>query len=537
MKTVQRVCALAALTSVSLVSAQSSSTKTVAPLPPWYRAYGYNITQSLMNPREAGGSAALTRKEIAAILYDVRMSGGTVVRWITTDVWPQWRCGIDPEDMETGELDPAWFQVTQILLEEAARQNVRVVISLSHLSNGGFGRNSTDPGAVKSDQLRWAKYRSDAAGKDHYDNHRCDAIPGYHHESDQQKIFASPDLTNALSRRFITMVRHLVSFKALAAIELFNEPDFKLTHTDVFWSTTHLLRTSIRGAVKESAQIPLYSGVAAWDEEIVAAAKRQGDFADEPVITVHSYDDYTLPKEQGTARLQELVTYLRRIAPGKPLIVAEFGSSTSLTSVSQHQVMVDTAYELYRDDSIGLWVWGNWFSQPDESDYKWDFNHRSPVGGAYRAYAFENSEARFAKAVQVSATDPAGKTLPVAMTISAAGSVGNAGTDTWVLTLNGRRFYGASRAGVFPEYEIHLGTKTLPTAAVTYFVDRDFPAWLAITANSGTSAHGLTEYQCDGAGNTTTPLELLGIMADAQYLKWPDKVECLRSSATLHFAL
>lgn len=73
--------------------------------------------------------------------------------------------------MDTGELDPAWFQVTRILLEEAARQNVRVVISLSHLSSG-FGQNSTDPDTVKSDQLRWAQYRSAAAGKDHYDNHQ-----------------------------------------------------------------------------------------------------------------------------------------------------------------------------------------------------------------------------------------------------------------------------------------------------------------------------------------------------------------------------
>jgi hypothetical protein len=537
MKTVQLVAALVALTSVSWVSAQSSATDTVAQLPPWYRAYGYNITQSLMNPREAGGSAVLTRREIAAILYDVRMSGGTVVRWITADVWPQWRCGIDPEDMATGELDPAWFQVTQILLEEAARQNVRVVISLSHLSNGGFGQNSTDPGTVKSDQLRWAQHRAAAAGKDHYDNHQCDGIPGYHHETDQRKLFASPELTRALSRRFITMTRHLVSFKALAAIELFNEPDFQLTHTDVFWSATHFLRTSIRGAVKESAHVPLYSGVASWDAEIVAAAKRQGDFDDEPVVTVHSYGDYTLPREQGAAQLQQLVTYLRRIAPGKPLIISEFGSGKSLTSVSQHQVMVDTSYDSYRDNAIGLWVWGNFFPQPRESDYKWDFNHRSPVGGAYRAYSFENSEARFAKEVQLRATDPVGKTLHVVMTIGEAGAVGNASTDNWVVTVNGKRFYGASRAGVFPEYEIHLGTQTLPTAAVAYFVGNDFPAWLAITANSKTAAHRVTEYRCDGAGNIETPLELLGIIADAQYLEWPDKAQCLRSSVMMHFTL
>lgn len=472
-----------------------------ADAPHWYAAYGANITEALLNPLDAGGSEEATRQQVARILYDVRMSGGTVVRWITTDVWPQWRCGKDPQDVQTGEIDPAWFSVTRILLEEADVQHVKVVVVLS------------DFATARADQQQWAAHRAEAAGKDHYAEHQCPAQAEYHGESDLRRMLARPDLRQDLSRRFVTMVTHLDRFSALAAVELFNEPDFRLTHTDVFWSSTHALRAAVRGAI--SRPPPLYSGVAAWDEGIVAVARRQGDFRDEPVMTVHDYEDYALPGEQDGANSQRLISYLRRIAPGKPLVLSEFGSRVSLRTVDQHRGMVDASYRLYGHNAIGLWVWGTYFPQPEESDYKWDFNHRSPVGAAYRPYAFDPDENRFADGSR--------------LTIHEAG--------TWVLQLQGERFDGVSRAGVFPKAEIDLGSKRLPTAAVTYFLGDHVPLWIAIHAGSATSAHELMEYQCDPEGSLKTPPALLGLSVDAQYLTWGKQMHCPRSRVLRDFAL
>ena len=360
-------------------------------------------------------------------------------------------------------------------------------------------------------------------GKDHYADHDCPVSPGYRGESDPRRIFERSDLTKALSHRFISMTRHVTQFKALAAIELFNEPNFKLTHTDVFWSATHAFRLAIGEAVANSANTPLYSGVAAWDKGIIAAARRQGDFDDEPVVTVHDYEDFTLPGKQAASNSQMLISYLRRIAPGKPLVLSEFGSRRSLPSSDQHRAMVDASYTLYRDNAIGLWVWGTYFPQPNEVDYKWDFNHRSPAGLAYRVYAFDADEDQFATGGRV------------IITHSGPDVGGNPGV--WELTLDGKRFDGLSRSGVFPKYSIELGPKTLSTAAETYFLGHDFSSWIVVRADPTSSAHELTEYQCAPQGPVETPPQLLGLSVDAQYLTWTNKRNCLRSRMVINFRL
>jgi hypothetical protein len=498
----------------------------------WYGRFGYNITQSILNPLEPGGSENATRQEIAAILYDVRMGGGSVVRWIVTDVWPQWRCGRDPEDSKDGEIDAAWFTVTRILLEEAQRQGVQVVVTMTNLADGGFAGSSSDPAAMTSDSQRWTKHRADAAGTDHYDDHICRTSPGYYGHTNQAELFSLPALQQALARRLSKMVDHLSSFPSLAAVELFNEPQFKLTQGDSFWSAVRILRQTIRATGGRSAQVPIFAGVAWWDSAVVGAANRSGELANEPVLTAHTYNDYKGSSEARLREMNRLIGYLSGLNLHKPIVLAEFGSGTSLSMSSQHQVMVDTAYEIYKEGNAAVWVWGNYFPQPNETDYKWDFNHRSPVGDSFRPYFFADHEGDFKSLRKLTAQGANGVPMPLMVTIinESDGTMGQG--HRWIISVNGERFIGLSRAGVFPKLRGDLGGKPISSAAETFFLGTKSNSWIVIVATK--AGWSMAAYMCDKAGDSETPLELLGLASDA---KWQPGTGCPRSAALYRVGL
>src|ERR1700730_16790390 len=86
------------------------------------------------------------------------MDGGHVVRWFVSTVWPKYTCSRDPEDQQTGQLDPAWFIISRTLLQQAERESVSVVIVMADTAKGTFvGLPSSDERATI--MSGWEKHR------------------------------------------------------------------------------------------------------------------------------------------------------------------------------------------------------------------------------------------------------------------------------------------------------------------------------------------------------------------------------------------
>ena len=500
------------------------------------RSFGYNLSQSLLNPLEPGSSEAALQREVAGILYDVRMGGGQVVRWIVTDVWPQWRCSKDPEDQQDGTLDPAWPLVSRALLEEAARQGVTVVVSLAYLSNGGFAATAIDSAHVASDAYGMAVHRAEAAGKDGYgDGHAaCNGARGYYGHTNQAALFTDDSLREHLKHRYSEMARTLADLPALGAIELFNEPDMGVAAKPEFWATVKELRRVIHGASEPAAQIPVISGVAAWNRAIVGAAKQASALDEEPFITVHAYDDYTSAGKDTAKSLRSLLAHLGSLIPDKPVTIAEIGGGTPIHTLSEFSSMLGTIITVYIQSKSGVWVWGNWFHQPVETDFAMDFNHRSVIGPAFRPYFFADREREYDKPKLVQAIDDAsGTTSPLAVTIGQTSHTEPATwtRDRWQITLGEHRLLGFSRAGVFSRpFPDAPGLFTTPPPTLFISPAGEPLSWASI-AYSGKDWE-VQLFACGSpqtgpqAADIDTPAELLGLAADEGR---QDFVGCSRS--------
>jgi hypothetical protein len=457
-------------------------------------SFGTNITESLLNPAEPEVTSKEVDRQVAAILYDLRMMGGRVARWMVSDVWPQWRCNQDPEDQLADRIDPAWFKTAGALLEEAARQHVKVVVVLSDPTGPLFGSTATDPVARAAMLNRWADYRRSLVGKDGYDHQ---ALPecqptnsGYYGAATQEMLFTNPVIRSHLSRRFALMAKFLVNFTALGALELFNEPDFRLTRTPAYWSAVREFVNVIRGADARLAGVAVFSGTATWDGRIAAEARRSGALEAEPFLTVHAYDDYTQDEAKIRGDLRDMIAYLHGLAPGKPVVIAEAGSKIFLHDPADNAKMVRILLDTYLEFGVGVWVWGNWFPQPDRGDYKWLFNHRSSVGESLRPYFFdvdrERSYAESRNIAIIGASTPAG-----AESRFGIGQVPNSERDwrfrgMWAVEINGRRHLGFSRAGVFrrpfPGHPLEFS----PPPSTFFITDPgEHSQWAEISYNNG----------------------------------------------------
>ena len=115
--------------------------------------------------------------------------------------------------------------------------------------------------------------------------------------------------------------------------------------------------------------------------------------------------------------------------------------------------MVRILLDIYRQSDIGVWVWGDWFPEPDRGDYKWIFNHRSIAGESMRPYFFDaEREQRYATPQQISIAAVHAAETHISFSV---GRVAEANPDSrlrgmWMIEINGRHFVGFSRGGIFP---------------------------------------------------------------------------------------
>jgi hypothetical protein len=506
------------------------------------RSFGININESLTNPLEPGASVELLQQQVAVILSDLRTIGGHTARWIVTYVWPQWRCGLDPEAQETSEIDPAWFIVARTLLDEAERQDVKIVVVLSNLNESSFGGLSTDP-SVNSPLLgRWAKHRRSLAGKDGYGHEAIDCVSpdGYYYGATQpETIFADSAVRGHLGHRFAEMAKFLAAFPALGAIELFNEPKFELTHSPMYWAAVKELLATVRGADPRLSNVPVISGTAFWDETIATRAAATGALDQESFLSVHVYEDYSQSYEIVVRRLQGLISYLHRIVPGKPVVIAEAGSKVPLTDAGQNANMVRSLLNVYIHSDVGVWVWGNWISEPDTGDYKLTFNHRSPVGESFRPFFFSvEKELNYASTKAIPVTPSTARaSRSVAFDV---GRIDDSDPDLrrrgkWSIEIDGRRFVGFSRAGIFPKpFSGSVGFSRNPPPM--YFITDRGPEQKWAKISYSPTGWILEVFACTSTADSdpATPTVLTGLAANQRR---DDFETCLGSHLLFHGAL
>jgi hypothetical protein len=488
--------------------------------------YGMNASESLLNPAEPDVNQQVLNVQAARLIYDLRAGGGEVLRWMSTDVWPQWRCSSDPENAD-GQIDPNWFDAVSTLLKAADEQGVKVVVSLADLTNASFAAWGT--GAVAEAKLeQWAQYRLRSAGKDRYplDQHDCDARVPYVF-APEAAIFTDPQLRARFLRRITTMAKFLAGFPALGAIELFNEPEFGMTHSPGYWSAVREMLRAVKAADPALAKVPVYSGTAAWDWGIVAEAAKSGALELEPFLSVHTYDDYTEPEAKLDAALNGLIDYLHQLAPGKPIIIAEAGSKVPLYRLEDNAKMIRVLLRLSRTRHIGLWVWGDWFPAEHDVDYKWDFNPRSAAGPSLAPYFFDAGMInKYTQPRQIAEIAEDGKAADLTLSVERTDDPDPFTNGLWSIRLNSRRFLGFSRAGAFPRRADPPEAFAAPPP--TYFTSEAATPreWAAISQTL--LGWRLDEYKCapTSADAIPTPEALLGL---AENTRRRDFADCQHS--------
>jgi hypothetical protein len=496
-------------------AAQASEKETDPPFDPV--SFGVNIDQALINPFDDPESgAARLRREVATIFYEARRIGGRTVRWFNDDVGSQYECGKDPENQATGEIDPAWYEITKALLEEGERWHVKVVISLMDMAGSTFSGLPRDEVAREQAIAAFAAHRAKLAGKDRYQgDHGCrnSVQHGYYGAPDVQTMLQQPAIRERMQRRFVKMARYLEGFPALGALELFNEPTFNFTHQDLYAQSVREFEDAIRRSDRGMARIPVYSGTAYWDQGIVAAARRSGDLQQEPFVTLHSYANYA---RLDAERQRRNITWVMGLMPRKQLVIAEAGDESSPLSRQAHAEMVRILLTEASELHVGLWVWGDDLTQENKPtpDYKWSFNPLSLAGGSFRPFFINaDAESHYARPQPVPVHDTArsvdrSEALSIAQVSESDPRPGD--RLRWRLVLGDRRFLAFTRDGIltrsFPQRS-SLFAPPAPTVLVNEDARRR--EWAEVSADN--NHWRLDVYSCSPDRGAPTPEHVLGL--------------------------
>jgi hypothetical protein len=471
-----------------LAPAEAGARITLNPL-----SFGNNIDESLINPTEPGKSEAQLTEQVAGILHGVKMDGGRTVRWFVTSVWPQYLCARDPENQATGELDPAWFTISRILLQQAEKEGIAVVIVLADTTNGTFAGLSSNEGKRTSVIARWHQHHAalPTAAGGRMSTVECDRgfQNGYYGRMRPAEIFEDPQVQPLLAARFLKMAEFLKTFPALAALELFNEPDFAESQKPQFARTIAQIRHLLYSEDPSLRSIPIYSGVSAWNDKIVRSLAAAGELADEPYVNVHSYLKAGASAPVNEKWVGDLIAYLRRIVPDKPLIIAEAGASDSIHDLRVHSNVLHALLSAKKAGQVGMWMFGTFADDSGpQPDFKWEFTSSALSGGSFRdilAATDREHGYRYGKAVVFTSTSHAAHQEAVAISQIPADDANQLWRLRWQISIATERFIGISRAGILlrvsPEYK---GVVSEPGSAIVIAAAED-GQWAQISQAAG----------------------------------------------------
>ena len=501
-----------------------------------FSTFGINVDESLVNPLDAAHSQAELKGQVSRIIYEARRIGVRQLRWQVDTVWPQYECSRDPENQATGELDPAFFLIAERLLQEAETQHVKVLVVMADLSADTIDHIPTTSGARADVVAGWARYRAQSAGKDAYNGdhvQRCanSFQNGYYGAANPTDVLTNPAVVDHFAARFAKMAAFLSKFPALDALELFNEPPTKVVQQPTFGKAVMQIRAAIH---KVAPSTPVYSGVPWWDRKMIDELNASGDLADEPFVEVHSYLDFSKPDADAQQALDGVVSFLRKLAPGKAFVFAEVGSQRALPEVAQHTAMVKTLIDLALSRHVGLWAWGS-FIRGDKvvQDYKWDFNPRSLAGVSFRPY-FANTakEASYAREQTVSLrAGNVNRNVKLRIGAIAESDPDPSIRSRWRLILDNESFIGFDRLGLFAVKPADSGNFFgVPAGAVLIDEAPDSRRWAQVDLSD--TGWRLQIYSCDDGPPTPGYLIALATLATRK-----DFASCLNSSLVASAAL
>jgi len=420
----------------------------------YWTDYGSNINESLINPLENGASQEDLTLEVARILHTVRMDGGLTVRWIVSYVWPQYACSKDPEDQATASLDAAWYIIARTLLEQAKIEGLHVVIVMTDTAGGTFlalPSASRERGQIVE---RWAAHnRGRPYSQTKVPN--CDSAfqDGYHGTISLREMLGTPGVLSHLANRFYTMAEFLRNYAALAGLELFNEPAFTETESPSFGAAIATIRNELYRRDESLKALPMYSGVAWWNPQIVKGLSESGELASEPYMTVHYYREAGRSPSEVRRQLMDSIDPMRRFAPNKPVIVSEAGSADPIYDLADHQSLLNAFMQVHDDAHVGLWTWGTYADDKHpQPDFKWEFNSTALSGEAFRARRIDTEWEKHyeeARATFFSFANQA-KSVLVKVTIAhlAATLDDPLLRSRWYIQVGAQRFISVSRAGI-----------------------------------------------------------------------------------------
>ncbi|MFC3653735.1 hypothetical protein ACFONN_19425 [Dyella humi] len=488
---------------------QSHATGNLDPL-----GYGENIDEALINPTEPGKTEEDLTEQVAGILHSVKMDGGRTVRWFVSDVWPQYRCARDPEDQSNGELDPAWFTISRILLQQAQKEGISVVIVMADTANGTFAGLPSSEDKRSATVSGWKQYRqthlvlsgaaaSPAPCEQSFQN-------GYFGSVQPEAIFEDATRSAHLTNRFFRMAEYLKSFPALGALEMFNEPNFVETQKPEFGRTIARIRGALYARDPSLRKIPIYSGVAYWNEKVAHSLDAAGDLAEEPYINVHEYTKASVDPQVVTTGVVNLIAYLRRIVPGKKVIIAEAGSDASIHDLQVHANLFYAFLAARAMGHAGMWMWGTYANDTiPQPDFRWEFNSTALSGGAFRKLlvaADHEDEYRQGKPVTFTAAAQR-KEHKELVTISQIPSE-DANPQwrlRWQVNVGAERFISVSRAGILMRVaSTYKDVFAEPGSVVAIDVAGNKRQWAEISPTG--SDWQIKIYQCDGATSSQSAI-------------------------------
>jgi len=407
------------------------------------------------------------------------------------------------------------------LLQQAQKEGITVVVAMADTANDSFVGLPAAADRRAEIISQWAHHHRSQDGNDDgiSSSVSCEKSfqNGYFGQVTLKAIFKSPGIVSHLSNRFLQMAEFLKQFPALAALEMFNEPAFAETEDPEFGRIIAQVRHALYVSDPTLRKVSIYSGVAWWDEKIANGLLASGDLPTEPYATVHYYRKAGIDVGDVTAEIAKDVADVRKLAPGKQVIVAEVGSEAPIFDLDEHAKFLNALMAAKEATHAGMWFWGTYADDTKpKPDFRWEFTSTALSGGSFRNYLIATGhEALYGAKTSVKFTDQNPRhdhAEPVTITQLSSDYVNAPWRLRWVISIGSERFISVSRAGILLTDASHTeARRATPASVVAIDSGEEKREWAEILKDGNEWRIGI--YACDAGdlkiANAPTPPYLI----------------------------
>jgi hypothetical protein len=252
-------------------------------------------------------------------------------------------------------------------------------------------------------------------------------------------------------------------------------------------------------------KIPIYSGVAWWDEKIAQGLLASGDLVSEPYATVHYYRKAGVDVGDVMAEVVKDIADVRQLAPGKQVIVAEAGSEAPIFDLHEHARFLNALIAGGEAGHAGMWFWGTYADDTtSKPDFRWEFNSTALSGGSFRNNLIATErEALYKSETSVQFTDENLRhdhAEPVIITQLSRDYGNILWRLRWAIRVGSEQFISVSRAGILLADASHPeARRAAPASVVAINSAKEKREWAAILKEGNDWRIGI--YECE-AGNS-----------------------------------